>query len=657
MFKFKKNPFEIYTGFNGREKNRPLDWEESAQDSLSDVEGLYDDQRTAPSVYWLKMVLVLVFLFLSGRAFYLQVIKGSNFRQLSDNNRVRSQTILAPRGLILDRYGETLAQNTGSFNLVAVPFDLPKDTILLEQEIEKAAQVFTFDKDLLLKSIHLAGKNSLLPVVARQNLDSDTSILFQTKASEFLGFSLQEVPIRQYPDSKIFSHVLGYTGLVSQDDLSHLNKNNYDSVDFTGKSGIEQEYENFLHGRNGRDMLEVDATGKLLNVLGRNEPDPGKVLTLNIDKGLQEEIYNRLSAGKNPRAAAVAINPKTGEILALVSLPGFDNNLFAAGISSQDYKNLITDKNLPLFNRAITGTYPPGSTVKPMIGLAGLEEGIVTPDTTIYDHGSLIIPNQYDSTIKYNFFGWTHSGLGAVNIYRAIAESDDIYFYEVAGGYPNTPIPKGLGAEKLAEYYKKFNLGSISGIDIPGEKSGLVPTPEWKKFYYKNNPILSKWYLGDTYHIGIGQGDLLVTPLQVALWTAAIANNGIAMTPQVFKKVTDQGGKLIYENQPKVLFKKFASDENIKIIQDAMRQTVTAGSGKQLNNLSIQAAGKTGTSQFDGSDPSRTHAWFTAYAPFNDPKIVVTVLVEAGGEGHTAAVPVVKSALNWWAENRYGKNP
>jgi penicillin-binding protein 2 len=650
-----KNPFEIYSSLNNDQKKKPLDWDESAQDILSDVEELHDDQHKAPSLIWLNLFLVLAFLFLSSRVFYLQIINGTNFRALSDNNRIRSQTILAPRGLIQDRNGQIIAQNTGSFNLVAVPFDLPKDNQMLEQEIQKAAQVFAFDKDAVLKAVKAAGKNSLRPIIALQNLNPDTSILFQTKASEFLGFSLEQIPIRQYPNPKVFSHLLGYTGLVSQDDLKFLVKENYDSVDFAGKSGIEQQYENFLHGTNGQNLVEVDATGKLLNVLGRNEPDPGKTLVLNIDKELQEEIYNQLSAGKNPRAAAVALNPKTGEVLALVSLPGFDNNLFSAGISNKDYQALLSDKNLPLFNRAITGTYPPGSTVKPMVGLAGLEEGIMTPETIVIDRGSLVIANQYNPLIKYNFWGWNHSGLGEVNIYRAIAESDDIYFYQVAGGYPNTAISKGLGAEKLAEYYKKFNLGALTNIDLPGEKPGIVPTPEWKEAYFKNDPILSKWYLGDTYHVGIGQGDLLVTPLQVTFWTAAIANNGVGMTPQLLKKVTGKNNSLIFENSPKVLFERFVSEENLKVVQQAMRQTVTNGSGRQLNNLPIQAAGKTGTSQFDGSDPSRTHAWFTAYAPFNDPQIVITVLVEAGGEGNAIAVPVVKDALKWWAEHRYVK--
>ena len=425
MIRYPKNPFEIDTSLTRPEKRKQLDWEESAVDAQSVVEDLHDDQRVPPNINWLKVFLILAFFVLSSRVFYLQVVQGVNFRQLSDSNRIRSQTILAPRGLIMDRYSQILAQNTASFNLVVTPFDLPKNADELNSEIDRAAQVFSFDKNDLLEQIKKEGKNSLRPVAALRNISHDTAILFQTRASEFLGFSLQQVPIRQYPKAQVFSHLLGYAGLISADDLKRLDKDRYDTVDFAGKLGLEQQYEQHLHGENGRDMIEVDATGKLLNVLGKREPIPGRNLVLNIDQGLQEQIYKLLETAKTRKAAAVAMDPKTGEVLALVSLPGFDNNLFASGIGQQDYQNLLNDKALPLFNRAISGTYPPGSTVKPMVALAGLEENIMTPTTIVIDRGSLVIPNQYDPSIKYNFYGWTHTGLGEVNVYRAIAESDE----------------------------------------------------------------------------------------------------------------------------------------------------------------------------------------------------------------------------------------
>lgn len=649
-----KNPFEIYTSFNSDKSGRTLDWEESAVDMESSVEELHDSDRAAPNFKWLSLFLFFSFVIFGARIFYLQIIKGESFRVLSENNRVRSQSLLAPRGLILDRNQRTLAQNTASFNLVAVPFDLPKNPQQLESELNIAAGAFGFNQTELLDKLKNGKANPLDPIILAQDLSQEQAILFETRASEFVGLSVRQVPIRQYIDAPIFSHLLGYTGLVSTEDLKKLDPEKYDQPDFIGKSGIEAEYEKYLHGINGQDLVEVDAGGKLTNILGQNSPVPGNTLHLNIDKDLQEKLYNDLKAGTGSKAAAVALNPKTGEVLALVSLPGFDNNLFAHGIKQQDYNALLNDKNLPLFNRAITGTYPPGSTVKPMVALAALQEGLVTPTTIINDRGVLVISNQFDSSISYNFYGWKREGLGPMNVYSAIAQSSDIYFYTVSGGHPNSQI-KGLGAEKLAEYYRKFNLGKTWGLDLPGEKGGIVADPEWKAEFFKNDPILSKWYLGDTYHIGIGQGDMLVTPLQVAQWTALIANNGVGMRPRLLNKVTDQHGKVLFQSKPEVLINKFAREEYLTVVQRGMRQTITAGSGLRLNALPITSAGKTGTSQFDGADPKRTHAWFTAYAPFEDPQIVITVLVEAGGEGYVAAVPVVKEALLWWAENRYKK--
>ncbi len=649
------NPFEIKTSLQSRQSPRVLDWEESAQDVLSSVEAVHDPGRPIKSWHWLRFLLLAVFVVLAGRVFYLQIITGRDFRALSESNRIRSQSILAPRGLIMDRNGQALAQNAASFNLAAIPFDLPKNGPDLEGEIAKAAVIFEFEPHELLDKIKAAGRQSLQPIVAKQGITAEQAILFETRSSEFVGLMVQQIPVRQYINSAAFSHVLGYTGLVSQKDMAFLDPEKYDATDYSGKTGIELAYENYLHGQNGRDMVEVDARGRALDVLGRNEPVAGNKLQLNIDKDLQEKLYNDLKSGRAPKAAAVAMNPKNGEVLALVSLPGFDSNLFARGIRSDDYNQLLEDKNLPLFNRDIAGVYPPGSTVKPMVGLAALEEGIISPSTVINDRGVLVIPNQYDPSINYNFYGWNRGGLGAVNIYSAIAESSDIYFYTVAGGYPNSSITDGLGADKLAGYFRKFNLGKPTGIDLPGEKPGLVADPVWKADYYKTDPILSKWYLGDTYHIGIGQGDMLVTPLQVAEWTAIIANNGVGFKPQILNTVTNKDGKLIFQKSPEILVSKFADEKNLHVIQAAMRQTVTGGSGRQLADLPIEAAGKTGTSQFDGSDPKRTHAWFTAYAPFNDPQIVITVLVEAGGEGHAVAEPVVKNAFLWWAENRYKK--
>ncbi len=648
------NPFEIKTSYNKQKYSNKLDWDESAADTQSTVEDIHDEDRVVPNLTWLKFILVIAFGVLTWRIFYLQIIQGYNFRALSDSNRVRSQSLLAPRGLILDRNGQILAQNTASFNLIAVPFDLPKNSEELNSVLQRASELFKFNVDELKGKLKKTSTNSLLPIVVLQDINQEQSILFETKASEFIGMSVQRIPVRDYVSPEVFSHLLGYTGLVSQQDLKNLDQDKYDAVDFTGKTGIELMYEKYVHGINGQDLVEVDATGKLLSSLGKNLPIAGNTLALNIDKELQEKLYKSLERGKDPRATAVAINPNNGQILALVSLPGFNNNLFARGIKSDIYNSLLNDKDLPLFNRSIAGTYPPGSTVKPMVAIAGIEEKVVTENTRIIDNGKIVIPNQFDPSLNYEFRGWKPSGLGSMDVKSAIAMSSDIYFYVVAGGAPNGSI-SGLGIEKLASYYRKFNLGALSQIDLPGEKSGLVPDPDWKMKFYKNDPLRGKWYLGDTYHVGIGQGDLLVTPLQVAIWTATIANNGIGYAPQIANRAVDANGKVIWQNEPKVLVKDIGSKESIRIAQEGMRQTVLDGTAKALSALPITSAGKTGTSQFDGSNLARTHAWFTCYAPYENPEIVITVLVESGGEGNAVAEPVAREVLDWWAKNRMGK--
>ncbi len=629
-----------------------MDWDESAADTQSGVDDVYDSDRRPPTLRALAVFAALAFVCLGMRIFYLQIVRGHEFRLLSENNRIRSQVVLAPRGKILDRSGQVLAQNTASFNLVAIAFDLPK--IGLSQEVTALAAEFGLDAGDVLDKISAVPKNSIEPIVIKQNVSRDQSLLFETESSRFLGFSVEEIPVRDYADAPAFSHVLGYTGLLSPGDLVGLDQNAYASEDYIGKLGIEQQYEKYLHGQNGQDLVEVDATGKLLDVLGENPPVPGNTLILNIDKDLQAQLYAALQANVgSQRGAAVAINPKNGQVLALVSSPGFNNDLFAPGISQADYQALLNDKNQPLFNRAIAGTYPPGSTSKPMTATAGLQEGVITDSTVIYDNGVITVPNQFGG-VAYDFHGWKPGGLGPMTVRSAIAMSSDIFFYEVAGGSPNGSLA-GLGADRLAEYFRKFGLGKPLGIDIQGEKGGLVPDPAWKMSYYNNDPLLGKWYLGDTYHMGIGQGDVLVTPLQAAEWTAIVANGGTGYVPEIAQKVMDENGKVLWQNQPKVLVSNIASAANMKIVQEGMRQTVTAGTAKALMSLPISSAGKTGTSQFDDSNPAKTHAWFTVYAPYEDPQIVITVLVEAGGEGNAAAEPIVKNALQWWATNRYKK--
>lgn len=624
-----------------------LAFEEAVLTNVSPVQGGYESTRLATHVWWVLALMGLVTVLLLGRLAYLQIGQGPNLRAMAEGNRLRERLILAPRGEIIDRNNEVLARSRASFRLVVTPLDVPKDEV--RSVVHSVAAALSLDESALSEALKKFDPRSVQPLVLSQNLTRDQAVLFETRAFEFPGLSVETIPIREYASSESFAHVLGTTGRIDEDD-PYLHTPGYFPADVVGKTGIEYTYETPLKGANGQDLVEVDAAGVVVKSLGQIPATPGSTVQTTLDKGLQEELYKQFQSRPNSKGAAIALNPKTGEVLALVSYPGFDTNLFAEGIKNEDYQKLLHDPLLPLFNRAVSAQLPPGSTVKMMVALAGLEEGVITDRTIITDSGKISIPNQFNPDIVYDYVGWKRSGLGPVGVRSAIAQSSDIFFYIVGGGYTPAHID-GLGVNKLAEYYRKFNLGKKTGIDVPGEKSGLVADPDWKKQYYEDSAVLGKWYLGDTYHVSIGQGDMLVTPLQMALWTSTIANNGVGLKPHVMLQVTDAAGRVLQKLQPQILIPKIGSDANVKVVQEGMREAVLAGTAKKLLSLPISSAGKTGTAQFDNNESE--HSWFTSYAPYEDPQIVVTVLVEGGGEGGAAALPIAQHALNWWAHNRY----
>jgi penicillin-binding protein 2 len=525
---------------------------------------------------------------------------------------------------------------------VAIPADLPKDEEL-RQKLTELALVTGKSLEELVAAVDKMKKSGFQAETVAQNITKDAALTLIARAAEFPGFSVQNNPIRDYKDPIMFSHLVGYTGKITEEELKEHEGKKYLLNDYIGKTGLEVFYEEYLKGIPGQKPTEIDAQGNLRKNLPEIDAVPGKNIRLNIDYDLQKVLYDSLTTTmakyKKTMAAAVATDPKTGKVLAFVSLPGFDNNWFARGITGNEYSSLLNDESIPLLNRIVTGTYPPGSTVKPMLALGALTEGTVKPETIIVDDGVIRVGS-------FNFFGYNRSGLGPMNVYSAIARSSDIYFYTIGGG-SNKSTVQGLGPEKLAEWYRKFHLGQPLGIDIPSEKGGLVPDPEWKKKTRNED-----WYLGNTYHYSIGQGDLLVTPLQVNSWTATLANGGRIMQPYILDQVEDSEGGVIHKIEPKTLNENFLDPNWVKVVQDGMRQTITAGSAGMLRNLPISVAGKTGTAQIISRNLTHTHAWFTSYAPFEDPQIALTVLVEEGGEGSTVSVPVARDVYAWWAENR-----
>lgn len=638
-----KNPFEFNVCGEIQKKvnNKVQEWEESIVDAGSfrpqTVKLLFDFRK----LKWVYFVIFFVFLIILGRLFYLQIILGDTLRSAAEENRYRIYTTTAPRGVIYDRNNNLLVKNIPAFDVVVVPADLPKKEEELKRiwsNLELIIGLSSNEQENLFKEIDY---KSSQPLLVKKNISQDQALILEAKLSEFPGIRIEKNPIREYLFAKDFSHILGYISKVSKEDLEK--NQDYQLTDFIGKEGLEKTYENKLRGENGKEQVEVDSRGNIVKVVASQKPKVGQNLVLTIDRDLQikarEFLEQGIKSAKAKKGVVIILNPTNGEILSLVSTPSFDNNIFSQGLN-EDYNLLMSNPDQPLYNRAISGLYPPGSTIKPVVAAAGLQEGVITPKTAIMDAGSIDVPHKYNPNIVYHFVGWNKSGLGLVDLFSALALSSDIYFYYVGGGYKDF---QGLGIEKLLKYYKEFGLGEKLGIDLPDEKSGIIPTPAWKK-----ETKHEEWYLGDTYHISIGQGDLLVTPLQVAMWTAFFASDGKLFRPFIVKKIIDNNGDVVQENKAEVIREGFIKKEYIEFVKRGMRETVLSGSAKSLSSLP-NVAGKTGTAQHGGSD--KTHAWFTGFAPYDHPEVVILVLVEDGGEGSSVAVPIAGKILDWYFNN------
>lgn len=652
-----RNPFRLKNTIEHEDWAVPeqevgIDFEESIMDSGS--AGTLErgsDQNYGRGTYAVSAIL---FILLFGRLYDLAIVKHDYFRAAAEGNRLRVEYVPAPRGAIYDSRGAVLAGNKPSFEAVAIPLDLPIGPERNEI-VARAAGILEMQPQDILEIINNEQVRVFQSVLIKQNVARESALIFHERAAELPGFRMVNTPIRDYHGETLaYSHLIGYVGKLNAEEHQDKQDEGYLFNDSIGKTGLEAQYESTLRGKFAERQVEVDARGIVRKIFGETATFPGQNLVLNIDAELQKTIYESLSrqlrALNRRKAVALAMDPKTGAVLAYVSLPGFDNNKFAEGISAADYKKLAADRDQPLFNRGIGGIYPPGSTVKPMVAAAALQEGVITAETILRDEGQIVIKNPFGGPDSV-FIGYGRKALGLMNVRRAIALSSDISFYIMGGGFGPAKID-GLGIERVARYYRMFKIGDRLGIDLPGEKPGLVPDPEWKQSYF-TTAASQRWYLGDTYHVSIGQGDLLASPLHVLSWTATIANNGRIMKPGIVNRVVDGEEKLVEEFKPEVIGQVAVSQENLKVVQEGMRQAVLSGTGTSLQRLSISSAAKTGTAQFDAKNPNRAHAWFTAYAPFEDPQIAITVLIEDGGEGGINSVPVVRDALDWWSKNRY----
>lgn len=645
----KKNPLFEYEGIIRGEKpsiKRPGEKHEGWMHGILPADVAAGPVETDPDrrpILWLAGFVMLAVMILVYRLFSLQIVGGSRNLGLAEGNRIRQKINRAARGVIYDRFGKVLVRNLASFDVSVTPRLLPQNASKRRAIYEGISSYVSLDANQIATQAEAKGLAQFQPQLIVSGLEREKALQLDEKIEQFSGFHLDVNPIREYQESNNLSHILGYIGRISETELK--DRPQYLATDYIGKLGLERQYEDILKGANGTEQIEVDALGQPIKILASKPAVAGSNLILSVDKELEsklaEAITRQMEASGSSRSAGVALNPKTGEVLASVSLPSYDPNLFSKGISQKEYARLLADKAQPLFNKAIDGAYPTGSIIKPLVASAALQERVVTPQTTINDTGELKVPNQYDSSVVYTFRSWEAGGLGVVNLTRALAVSSNIYFYTVGGGFGNIA---GLGINRLADYYQKFGLGEKTGIDLPSEATGRVPTPDWKKRVKKE-----AWFTGDTYNVSVGQGDILASPLQMAVATSAIANGGKVMKPQLLKKVTDLDGNTVKQVREEVVRENFISPEHLALVRGGMREVVASGTAccQFDQQVSAQVAGKTGSAETDPGN-RKPHAWFTAFAPYQDPEIVMVVLIETSGEGSRYAAPAVRETLSWY---------
>ncbi len=573
-------------------------------------------------------------------SFKIAVSEYEEYARLALDNRTVNFFIPPPRGIIFDRLGQALVKNLAGFDLLVISKEVRegKDNA----QVDKIADILGVPREQFdLLTAENSKKSSIFFAAKELNKNQVLELRYLNPK----GFYVVPDTNRYYVDGHQFSSILGYVGKVN---VADLNKDYYNPTDTIGRLGVELQYEELLRGEHGKIFFSPD--GKAIEDprperQDKNsiDPVPGKNLVLNIDYDLQKKLYNELYgalAGANlSRGAAVIQNPANGQVLAMVSFPSFDNNLFVSGLSEKDFKNLFDNKSRPLFNRVISGLYNPGSTIKPFMGLMTLEEHIFTPQDVIRDCIRLVVPNPFDPDSPSVFKNWRED-TGLFNLRRAIADSCNVYFFIAGGGFGNV---RGLGIERIAKYLMSSWADKILGIDLPGEVSGFVPTPDWKE-KKRGEP----WYQGDTYNISIGQGDLLVTPLWLNSYISGIANGGTVYKPQVAQRVVDDNKNDIRIFQKEQLFRLPFTPDAVSEIKSDMEETVISGTAKLLQNLPVRVGAKTGTAEVIKG--RSINALFAAFAPFDDPEIAITVLVEGASSNQGAATVVADHVLKWYFE-------
>ncbi len=588
-----------------------------------------------------SLVLIFFFAVIVSRLWYLQIQVGERYRDLADSNRVRYLEVAAPRGNILDRYGREIVTNRPSFNVVWIR----EDNTINDEWLKKITAALNVEPSQILEKVRkMAHEPGHLPVRLAEDIDWETVAHIENNRMNLPGIKIEVVPLRVYHYGNLASHLIGYLGEIDKKELEASEPGLYRGGDLVGKMGLERLREQDLRGEKGRNYMEVNALGFEQRNLKGLEPLPGNDLRLTLDMEMQKTAED-LMAVEDYAGAVVALEANSGRMLVLASAPALHLDEFVGGISHKAWKGMLENPHHPLVNKLVQGQYPPGSTFKAVTAVAGLAEGVITPESVIYCPGHYRFGNR-------TYRCWKRGGHGAVNLKRALSESCDVYFYQVG---------QRLGVDRLAKYAKLFGFGSKTGIEMEHEKPGIVPTTSWKKERYGKS-----WQEGETLSVAIGQGFDLVTPVQLALMTAALANGGTLYKPAIVEEVRDPDGHVIESFTPQILQRLSGQGRNLKLVRDGLVEAVNGkrGTGKRasLKDKDIMVGGKTGTAQVvrlkqymhlreeDIPYKYRDHALFICFAPAENPEIVVAVVVEHGLHGGSAAAPIAGAVLRKYFE-------
>ncbi|MEZ4156567.1 MAG: penicillin-binding transpeptidase domain-containing protein [Candidatus Paceibacterota bacterium] len=583
---------------------------------------------------FLSMLLVCLLVVLSvfGRVFFLNVLERKAFTARAEGNANKEIAIPAFRGLITDRYGEILAKNAETFSVFINLSEALKKEGRVDEILSEVSKLLGLEKSKLRQKIDKANLNISSVVALQRNISTEQAI-------QLKGLAIEEVLVlndyrREYIDGPVFSHVIGYTGAAEEGN------------DIVGKTGLEKEYEKFLAGEEGVSIQYKDAHGNTIEQFLAKSPVSGKTLQTTIDAGLQRYFHQRLEEGlqvlERDSGVGIALNPQTGEVLSLISFPDYDNNVFVTPERSSEITEYFTDQRRPLFNRAVSGEYNPASTIKILMGLAALHEGVADDVFGVESKGYIEIPNPYYPENPSRFVDWKAHGW--VNIRSALARSSNIYFYVVGGGFQDIV---GLGINNINKYWKFFKFDQKTGIDLAFEEDGFLPNPEEKEAR-TGQP----WRIGDTYNVSIGQGDLSVTPIQLLRFVASVAAKGLMYKPYIADSVTNTHDEVIYKATPEKVLDYSDWTFELTEVRAGMEHAVTKdyGAAHLLGNLEVEAAGKTGSAQI--SNNTKTNAFFVGYAPRENPEIAILILVENAREGSSNTIPIARDVLDWYYKNR-----